>query len=165
MAYLRKSDPDSGYTKLQATGMLTMTGCIFCDKPTEGRDAENLIVIRGERAFVILNRYPYNNGHLMVVPYAHVPSVEQLDTHTLTEMMLLVNQGLGALRTVYNPQAFNLGVNIGEAAGAGIAQHVHMHVVPRWAGDTNYMSTVAGTRVIPEELSETYRQVQRAWVK
>ncbi len=165
MAYLRKSDPDSSFTRLQATGMLTLTGCIFCDKPKEQVDVENLIIRRGERVFAILNKYPYNNGHLMVVPYAHVPSLEQLDALTLTEMMLCVNQGLSALRKVYNPQAFNLGVNIGEAAGAGIAQHVHMHVVPRWAGDTNYMSTVAGTRVIPEELSETYRLMQAAWEK
>ena len=162
MAYLRKDDKDTG-DKLQATGKLSTAGCIFCDKPAEERDTENLIVRRGHRAFVILNLYPYNNGHMMVVPYAHVPSLEQLDTPTLTEIMVLVNEGLGALRVVYNPQAFNLGVNIGEAAGAGIAEHVHMHIVPRWAGDTNYMATVAGTRVIPEGLSDTYRQVREAW--
>ncbi len=165
MEYLQKGNEakDAGEAQHQATGLLAATGCIFCDKPAESRDLENLITYRGQRAFVMLNRYPYNNGHLMIVPYAHVPSLEQLDTPTLTEMMLLTNQSLGALRAVYNPQAFNLGVNIGEAAGAGIAQHVHMHVVPRWAGDTNYMATVAGTRVIPEELHETYRRVQGAW--
>lgn len=140
-------------------------GCIFCDKPAQDTDAENLIVHRGERAFVILNLYPYNNGHLMIVPYTHAPSLEQLDTPTLTEIMLLTNQALATLRAVYNPQAFNLGVNIGAAAGAGIAEHVHQHVVPRWAGDSNYMSTVAGTRVIPEDLQETYRRVREAWPK
>jgi len=153
MTYLRRSQEQTGGD----------TGCIFCEKPTQDRDAENLIVHRGEKAFVILNLYPYNNGHLMIVPYAHAPSLEQLDTPTLTEIMLLTNQGLAALRAVYNPHAFNLGVNIGAAAGAGIAEHVHQHVVPRWAGDSNYMSTVAGTRVIPEDLQETYRRVREAW--
>src|SRR3972149_2542318 len=94
----------------------------------------------------------------MVVPYQHVPSFEQLDEPALAEVMRLLNQGVAALRKGYNPQAFNLGANIGQAAGAGIADHVHMHIVPRWAGDTNYMATVAGTRVIPEDLQETYRQ-------
>jgi len=155
MTYLRRSQEQSGGG----------AGCIFCDKPTENRDAENLIVQRGERAFVILNLYPYNNGHLMIVPYAHASSLEQLDLPTLTEIMLLTNQGLAALRTVYNPHAFNLGMNIGAAAGAGIAEHVHLHIVPRWAGDTNYMSTVAETRVIPEDLQETYRRVREAWPK
>jgi ATP adenylyltransferase len=146
-----------------ATAPLGGGGCIFCDKPAQDRDAENLIVHRGERAFVILNLYPYNNGHLMIVPYTHAPSLEQLDTPTLTEIMLLTNRGLGALRRAYNPQAFNLGANIGVAAGAGIADHVHMHIVPRWAGDTNYMATVAATRVIPEDLRETYQLVREAW--
>ena len=154
MTYLRRSQEQTGGG-----------GCIFCDKPAQDRDAENLIVYRGEKAFVILNLYPYNNGHLMIVPYAHAPSLEQLDTPTLTEIMLLTNQGLTALRAVYNPHAFNLGVNIGAAAGAGIAEHVHQHVVPRWAGDSNYMSTVAGTRVIPEDLQETYQRVREAWPK
>lgn len=163
MAYLRGTDADTGARRLPATGMLSPSGCIFCDKPVEQRDRENLIVHRGPRAFVILNLYPYNNGHLMVVPYQHVPSFEQLDEPTLMDVMRLMNQAVSALRRVYKPQAFNLGANIGTAAGAGIADHVHMHVVPRWAGDTNYMATVAGTRVIPEELGETYRQVQEAW--
>jgi ATP adenylyltransferase len=139
--------------------------CVFCQAISYNRDDENLIVRRGERVFAILNLYPYNNGHLMIVPYAHTPSLEQLDTPTLTEMMLLVNQGLAALRTAYQPQAFNLGANIGAAAGAGIADHVHMHIVPRWTGDTNYMATVAGTRVIPEDLRDTYRVVLEAWPK
>jgi ATP adenylyltransferase len=163
MAYLRGDDSPAATDRLPATGMLSSPGCIFCDKPRESRDRENLIVHRAERAFVILNLYPYNNGHLMVVPYQHVPSFEQLDEPALAEVMRLLNQGVAALRKVYNPQAFNLGANIGQAAGAGIADHVHMHIVPRWAGDTNYMATVAGTRVIPEDLQETYRQVQAAW--
>ena len=171
MQYLRReeetSQPDNP-GGASATGLLKQsreTACIFCDLPSENRDAENLIVYRGERVFVILNRYPYNNGHLMVVPFAHTPSLEQLDTPTLTELMVMVNQGLSALRAAYQPQAFNLGANIGAAAGAGIAGHVHLHVVPRWAGDTNYMSTVAGTRVSPEDLRETYQVVKEAWPK
>ena len=158
MKYLR-GDDKSG------TGPLGGPGCIFCEYPAAKRDAENLIVHRGRHAFVILNLYPYNNGHLMIVPYPHTPSLEQLDTPTLTEIMLLANQGLAALRAVYKPQAFNVGANIGSAAGAGIADHVHLHVVPRWAGDTNYMTTVAGTRVIPEDVRETYRLMRKAWPK
>lgn len=146
-----------------ATGLLKSTGCIFCDKPREERDAENLIVRRGRYAYVILNRYPYNNGHFMVVPYAHTPSPEQLDTPTLTELMLLLNEGLAALRTLYNPQAFNVGMNIGVAAGAGIAEHVHLHVVPRWTGDTNFMTVAANTRVIPEDLRVTWQRLKEAW--
>ncbi len=139
------------------------TGCIFCDKPAENRDTDNLIVFRGELAFVILNLYPYNNGHLMVVPYAHVATPEALDAPTLTEMMLLTNQALTALRTLYTPPAFNIGMNIGTAAGAGIAAHVHLHVVPRWSGDTNFMTVTAGARVIPEDLRITQRRLVEAW--
>jgi ATP adenylyltransferase len=137
--------------------------CIFCDKPAEQQDEANLIVRRGEQAFVILNLYPYNNGHLMVVPYAHVASLEQLEAPTLTELMRLTQQSLAVLRAIYQPQAFNIGINIGTAAGAGIAEHVHMHIVPRWPGDTNYMTTVSGVRVIPEDLRETYRLLHQAW--
>jgi ATP adenylyltransferase len=146
-----------------ATGLLKSTGCIFCDLPREERDAENLIVRRGQQAYVILNLYPYNNGHFMVVPYAHTASSEQLEAATLTELMLLLNQGLAALRKLYNPQAFNVGMNIGAAAGAGIAGHVHLHAVPRWAGDTNFMTVAADTRVIPEDLRVTWRRLREAW--
>ena len=152
MAYLRNENPSGN-----------ATGCIFCDKPAEDRDAENLIVHRGRLAFVMLNRYPYNNGHMLVVPYDHVATIEALATPTLTELMLLANQALAALRGMYDPQAFNLGVNIGAAAGAGIASHVHMHVVPRWAADSNFMTIVASTRVIPEDLQDTYRLALQHW--
>jgi len=152
MAYLRSETPSS-----------SSTGCIFCDKPNEHKDAENLIVQRGQLAYVILNRYPYNNGHMMVVPYQHVSSLEALDAAALAEIMLLAQQALMALRGMYSPQGFNLGVNIGSAAGAGIADHVHMHVVPRWGGDSNFMTTVANTRVIHEELQETYRLAVQHW--
>jgi ATP adenylyltransferase len=152
MAYLRNETPPGN-----------SAGCIFCDKPAENNDPDNLIVWRGRLAYVILNRYPYNNGHMMVVPYQHVATLEALDAPALGALMLLAKQALTALRGMYHPQAFNLGVNIGAAAGAGIAEHVHMHVVPRWAGDSNFMTTVAATRVIPEDLAETYRLAVQHW--
>lgn len=154
MAYLR-GEPEAG-----SAGE---TGCIFCDLPGQQEDGQTLIVARAQGAFVILNRYPYNNGHLMVVPFAHVPSLELLNAPTLAEIMRLTNQALAALRAIYHPDGFNVGANIGAAAGAGIEGHVHMHVVPRWSGDTNFMSTVSGTRVIPEDLHETYRLIQAHW--
>ena len=142
MPYLRGDDP-------------LPDGCLFCIKP-ESEDAEVHILYRGPRCYVILNRYPYNNGHLMVVPYAHVPSPEGMDSKALLEWMALMQLSLGVLREAYSPQGFNLGVNIGEAGGAGVAGHVHLHVVPRWAGDTSFMTVAAQTRVIPEWLDETY---------
>jgi ATP adenylyltransferase len=159
MSYLQSADKHSGGEAADGPG----TGCLFCDKPAEARDEQNLIVVRGQHAYVILNLYPYNNGHFMVVPYAHAPSSETLEPAALTEMMLLMNRGLAALRALYNPQAFNVGMNIGTAAGAGIADHVHLHAVPRWAGDTNFMTVAAGTRVIPEDLNITWRRLREAW--
>ena len=138
-------------------------GCIFCLRPAQTDGPENLIVARGTQAFVILNRYPYTSGHLMVVPYTHQPSLELLDAKTRAEMMELTSTAILVLQAVYRPEGFNLGINIGEAAGAGITEHVHMHVVPRWKGDTNFMSTLAETRVIPEALEETYRKVRQRW--
>ncbi len=139
------------------------TGCVFCDLPAAGDDAASLIVQRGTHAYVILNKYPYNNGHMLIVPFAHVPSLEQLAAPVLTELMLLTNQTLAALRRMHDPQAFNIGANIGAAAGAGIAEHIHLHIVPRWAGDTNFMTSVNGIRVIPEDLQETYRLARTHW--
>ena len=137
-------------------------GCIFCLKAAEKRDPENLIAWRGQRAFVMLNRYPYNAGHLMVVPYEHVASVEDLPVETLAELMLLVNRCLRALRRTMAPDAFNIGANLGRVAGAGIAEHVHLHVVPRWEGDTNFMPVLADVRVVPELLADTYCKVRAA---
>lgn len=139
------------------------SGCIFCDRLEEEDGPENLILYRGKQSFVILNRYPYTNGHMMVVPYQHVPSLEKLDESTLTELMLLTNQTIAALRLVYYAESFNIGINIGEPAGAGVADHVHIHVVPRWSGDTNFMSTTAGTRVLPEALEQTYTRITAGW--
>lgn len=137
-------------------------GCVFCAKPSIGDDVAEHVLLRRQTAYVTLNRYPYNNGHLLVVPYAHVPSLEDLPVETLTEMILLVNQGIAALRLAMQPQGFNVGVNLGKAAGAGIESHVHIHVVPRWNGDTSFMSTIGETRTIPEALEQTYRRLQAA---
>jgi ATP adenylyltransferase len=131
---------------------------------TQATDEENFIVFRGKKAFVILNRYPYTSGHLLVVANSHLPSIEDLDVEARSEMMELATSSMRVIRKVYLPEAFNLGANIGEAAGAGIAGHVHLHVVPRWGGDTNFMSALAETRVLPEELNETYRRICNAWI-
>jgi ATP adenylyltransferase len=137
--------------------------CIFCREAASEDGAANLIVYRGKTAFVILNRFPYTSGHLMVVPYAHVPSLEMLDPQTRAEMMELATHSLEVLREVYTPDGFNMGANIGSAAGAGIADHVHIHVVPRWGGDTNFMTALGETRVLPESLPDTYRRIIEAW--
>lgn len=134
-------------------------GCIFCQKLSSSDDAEH-ILLRGKFCYVTLNRYPYSNGHLMVIPYAHVPSLEDLDAPTLSEMMQVVNRSLAALREAYDPHGFNIGVNLGRAAGAGIATHVHMHIVPRWMADTNFMPVVGQTRVIPEMLDDAYARLK-----
>ena len=137
--------------------------CIFCTALAEANEPDSLIVYQGALAFVILNRYPYTSGHLMVVPYMHQPTIEALHPETRAEMMELANHALGVLRTVYHPEGFNIGINLGSAAGAGIAEHVHLHVVPRWAGDTNFMSTVGSTRVIPEDLLSARDKIKNAW--
>ena len=139
--------------------------CIFCIALTQSDGPENLIVAREKQTYIILNRYPYTSGHLMVVPFAHQPNFERLDSETRAEMMEMTTRCMQVLRDIYHPQAFNMGANIGEAAGAGIADHVHIHIVPRWAGDTNFMSTLATTRVLPESLEETYNRVKKAWLK
>ena len=129
-------------------------GCIFCDALAH-LATEPLVVHRGERAFVILNKFPYNNGHLMVVPHRHVSRLAALDTADLGELMALAQLAERALAQVYRAHGFNMGLNLGTPAGAGIADHLHMHVVPRWNGDTNFMSVVGETRVLPEELPAT----------
>lgn len=138
-------------------------GCVFCSAQEKEDGAENLIAFRGEHAYVILNRYPYTSGHLMVVPLDHKPHLEELEAATRAEMMELTTRCMIVLRKIYHPEAFNMGANIGEAAGAGVKQHVHIHIVPRWAGDTNFMSTVGGTRVLPEALENTYERVKNGF--
>ena len=138
-------------------------GCIFCDGLSQPDNPGNLIVHRGSLAFVMLNRFPYTSGHLMIVPFEHQPSLEMLEAATRSEMMELMTRAVEVLRFVYHPQGFNLGANIGELAGAGIVDHVHLHIVPRWGGDTNFMTALGNTRVIPESLEETYRRVRQGW--
>jgi len=137
--------------------------CVFCSVQKQVDSPENLVVVRARLAFVILNRFPYTSGHIMVVAVDHVPSLEDLTPAARAQMMELVTQGMGVLRKVYQPQAFNVGANIGEAAGAGVAGHIHMHVVPRWGGDANFMATVGETRVLPESLEESYARIRAAW--
>ncbi len=137
--------------------------CIFCTKPAEDDDRATYIVRRGEHCFAILNAFPYNNGHLMVAPYRHVPSIEELDDAALLELMTLAQSGLGALRSAYGPEGFNLGINQGKVAGAGVEHHVHLHVVPRWGADTNFMPVVGHTRVLPQSLDASYDDVTNAW--
>lgn len=140
-------------------------GCLLCDMLHAGEDSKKHVLYRGEHVFVALNLYPYSNGHLMVVPNRHVATLEDLDEATLTELMALTQQCLALLRTAYKPEGFNVGFNIGSAAGAGIADHLHQHVVPRWVGDTNFMSTVAETRVIPEWIDQTYAELRLLWME
>jgi ATP adenylyltransferase len=137
--------------------------CLFCDQLSQTDGMDNLILHRGEHNFVILNRYPYTNGHMMVVPNAHQASLDALDEKTLAEMILLVSEALSVLREAYGAEYFNVGANIGTAAGAGVADHVHMHVLPRWKGDTSFMTTTADVRVIPEALETTYAKLQAIW--
>lgn len=139
-----------------------MGECVLCRAFQGENDRESLVLLRGERAFLILNRYPYNNGHFMVVPALHVPSLEDLDAPVLTEMMLLLNRGLAALRAAMAPNGFNIGVNLGHAAGAGIEDHVHIHAVPRWIGDTNFMPVIGEMRVVPQTWLQTYDQIKAA---
>jgi len=135
-------------------------GCVFCNAQAKEDGAENLIAYRGKLSYVILNRFPYTSGHLMVIPFEHKPNLEELDSETRAEMMELTSRCTTVLKSIYQPQGFNVGVNIGEAAGAGVQGHVHIHIVPRWVGDTNFMSSVAETRVLPEALEDTYKRVK-----
>ena len=137
--------------------------CIFCSYPKMKDGIENLIVHRGESAYVILNRYPYTSGHVMVVPFQHVASIEELTPTIRGEIMEIVNETIGVLRKAYQPEGFNIGINMGSAAGAGIAEHAHVHIVPRWAGDTNFMSITGETRVIPEDMQVTYERITKGW--
>jgi ATP adenylyltransferase len=139
-------------------------GCVFCSAQKMEDSAENLIAFRGDRAYVILNRYPYTSGHLMVVPFDHKPNLEELDPQTRAEMMELTTRCMTALRKIYHPEAFNMGANIGESAGAGVKSHVHIHIVPRWGGDTNFITVVGEVRVLPESLERTYERVRSAFL-
>jgi ATP adenylyltransferase len=136
--------------------------CVFCDAVAANDDAATLIVLRAEKNFIILNRYPYTSGHVMVVPYLHVADLPSAQSATLAEMMRLAQRVQVALEKTYRPQGYNVGMNLGRAAGAGIIGHLHLHVLPRWAGDANFMTVVGETRVEPEELSTTYERLREA---
>ncbi len=131
-------------------------GCVFCDLPAQADDAATYILRRGRSAYVIMNLYPYNNGHLMVVPYAHESELPALDAEVVSEMMKLTQDSQRIVQQAMRPQGFNLGMNQGRAAGAGIDEHLHLHIVPRWAGDTNFMPAVGDVRVMPQHLDETF---------
>jgi ATP adenylyltransferase len=131
-------------------------GCVFCAHAAATDDRADYVLHRGEHCFVVLNRFPYNTGHLMVVPYRHVDSLQSLQVEEANEMMALVRASQRVVMDGMAPHGFNVGVNEGSAAGAGIAAHLHMHLLPRWSGDTNFMPTLGGTRVIPQHLDETY---------
>lgn len=133
--------------------------CVFCDAAASQADAENLILFRARFSFVILNRYPYTSGHLMIAPYTHVSRLGEASIETAAEIMALARQAESILEDSYRPDGLNLGMNLGEAAGAGIEQHIHFHVLPRWMGDANFMTSVANTRIIPEALDDTYSRL------
>ena len=135
-------------------------GCIFCDYAKEEEDRKNLILSRGEKSFVIMNRYPYANGHLMITPYAHLSDVSLLSDGEMLELSSEIKRSVGILKKAMFPDGFNIGMNVGKAAGAGIDDHLHMHIVPRWNGDTNFMPVLSDTRVMPEALDETYRKLK-----
>ncbi|MGC8668051.1 MAG: HIT family protein [Chthonomonadales bacterium] len=135
-------------------------GCIFCVKPAQQQDAENLLLLRGDRCFIMLNAFPYSNGHLMVSPYRHTADLNDLEDAELLELMALTRRGINLLKRACRPDGFNVGINLGRVAGAGIADHVHVHIVPRWSGDTNFMAVIGDTRVIPESLEAAYYRLK-----
>jgi ATP adenylyltransferase len=137
-------------------------GCLFCDVIAANDDKKGYVVYRGRHCFVMLNAFPYTSGHVMIVPYAHVDELRKLDTAGADEMMAIAQKVETALRSLYSPDGLNLGMNIGKAAGAGIAAHIHMHALPRWFGDTNFMTVVSETRVLPESLDATYHRIKKA---
>jgi ATP adenylyltransferase len=147
MAYIRRAEKE---------------GCIFCKRAASREDAKNLILLRGVHAFVMMNRYPYTTGHLMVAPYRHVGSLERLPDEEASEVIRLVAKCEAAIRRALKPDGFNIGANLGKCAGAGFPGHFHMHVVPRWSGDTNFMPVLSETKVLPETLTATYHKIAKA---
>ena len=142
------------------TGADPQVGCVFCRKLDENKDEENFIVYRGLNNFVLLNLYPYTSGHVMIAPYRHIGELSQADDATWAELAALTRKAEQALQSAYKPDGINLGMNLGKSAGAGIADHIHMHVLPRWHADSNFMSVIGETRVLPESLADTYRKLK-----
>ena len=153
----RTAEPDSA-----AGGPAEQEACPFCRIPTLS-DEDGLIVARGEKVYAVLNLFPYNPGHLMVLPFRHMPDYTDLDPDELTEFTAFTRHALGVIRSVSAPHGFNIGINAGSAAGAGIAEHLHQHVVPRWGGDSNFMPVVGQTKVLPQLLADTRRLIAQAW--
>lgn len=151
------------YTYL--AGAAPKSVCIFCEKAAEQDDEKNFIVHRGRHCFVMLNLFPYNNGHTMIAPYEHVPTLATAHGESLAEMMDLTRAMETHLRTVYNPPGYNIGMNLGECAGAGVAGHIHMHILPRWPGDVNFMTAIGETRVLPEDLRRTWTRLRDAFAR
>jgi ATP adenylyltransferase len=146
--------------RIQYIQMEKPAGCILCEKPKENNDVQNYILHRGDKNFIILNSYPYNPGHLMAAPYRHIANLEELTEEERHEHFEIVSRCLRALRQVFNPDGFNIGINLGRAAGAGIEDHFHTHIVPRWLGDTNFMPVLAEAKVLPEALADTYQKLK-----
>jgi len=144
------------------TGAEKTSGCIFCDAPKSGDDAKARIVYRGQHCYIILNTYPYTPGHVMVVPYAHLDELQKLPVAAAEEMIRLLQRMEQVLRSLYTPDGLNVGMNIGKAAGAGVAGHIHTHILPRWVADGNFVSVVGETRILPESLEITYRRIHAA---
>lgn len=151
LEYIEKASKDS-----------SEDGCIFVDLPNQADDKKNLILHRGNTAFVMLNAFPYTNGHLMVAPYKHTSDLSELSDEELLEVNQLVAKCLEWIKKAYGPDGFNIGVNLGKAAGAGIPDHIHWHIVPRWDGDTNFMTTVGEVRVLPQSLEESWERLRKA---
>jgi len=146
--------------RMQFIRMKKPKGCFLCENPARDNDVQNYILYRGSSNFVILNSYPYNPGHLMVAPYRHVARLDDLMEEERNEHFKVVSQCVKVLREEFNPEGFNIGMNLGKASGAGVDDHVHTHVVPRWQGDTNFMPVLADVKVMPEALTETYKRLE-----
>lgn len=138
-------------------------GCIFCDLPKQDSDRDNLILFRSSHTFVIMNRYPYNNGHVMVVPYPHIAMLNGMDEATMIDFMKVTNHAVESIRKAFLPEGFNMGINLGKIAGAGMEEHLHLHIVPRWAGDTSFMTVFDEIRVVPEHVLSTYDRLHAAF--
>ncbi|MFC1861840.1 HIT domain-containing protein [Chloroflexota bacterium] len=146
--------------RMEYIQMKKSEGCILCEKPGEDSDVANYILYRVDKNFVIMNSYPYNPGHLMVAPYRHIAGLEEMTDEERHEHFDIVSRSVKVLRQVFNPGGFNLGINTGKVAGAGIEEHIHTHIVPRWQGDTNFMPVISDVRIIPEALAETYQKLK-----
>jgi len=139
--------------------------CIFCGRPSKKGDEANLILYRSVYAFVMMNKFPYNNGHLMVIPKRHCPDLEPLDDQEIKDLLFLLKASTRVLKKTLHPEGFNIGMNIGKIGGAGVDDHVHFHIVPRWTGDTNFMPVLAETKIIPEYLTRTYQKLHDAFIE